>query len=73
MKITAIQKFYRHFLECDKENIQQQDNIFDDCIKTEKEQMKSAFIAGIFARDFMKNDDFDLDKQFDKFYYKEFD
>ena len=35
--------------------------------------MKSAFIAGIFARDLMKNDDFDLDEQFDKFYYKEFD
>lgn len=70
MKITALQTFFRYMLNNPKEN---QDVNFDACIKIEKEQMKSAFVAGIFARDLMKNDDFSLDKQFDKFYYKEFD
>lgn len=70
MKRTALQYFYEYYLENKNEN---QDVNFDANIKNEKEQMKSAFIAGIFARDLMKNDDFDLDEQFDKFYYKEFD
>jgi hypothetical protein len=73
MEITAVQKFYRYFLKCEEGNIQRDDMFFDDCIKTEKEQMKSAFIAGIFARDFMSQPDFDINKYFDKFYYKKFD
>lgn len=69
MKKTALTLFYEYYLHNKNEH---QGVNFDANIKNEKEQMKSAFIAGIFARDLMKNDDFDLDKQFDKFYYKEF-
>ena len=70
MKKTALQYFYEYYLNNENEN---QDVNFDANIKNEKEQMKSAFIAGIFARDFMNKPNFDLDKQFDKWYYKEFD
>lgn len=73
MSITAVQSLFRYFLDKENNDIKDEDNNFDYCIKLEKEQMKSAFIAGIFARDLMKNDDFDLDKQFNKFYYKKFD
>lgn len=74
-KYTPVQNMYKSYLSfIDEENdfndeLEDMDNAFNEIIESEKKKLKEFFVAGMFAKDFVKESDFDLDKYFDKVYY----
>lgn len=74
-KYTPAQNLFNTYLDLIDEENEFNDELedlqiaFDEIIILEKEKLKEFFVAGMFAKDFMKESDFDLDKYFDKVYY----
>lgn len=74
-KHTPVQNLFNTYLDLiDEENdfndeLEDLQIAFDKIIISEKEKLKEFFVAGMFAKDFMKESDFDLDKYFNKVYY----
>lgn len=74
-KYTPVQNLFNTYLDLIDEENEFNDELedlqiaFDEIIIFEKEKLKEFFVAGMFAKDFMKESDFDLDKYFNKVYY----
>lgn len=74
-KYTPVQNLFNTYLDLIDEENEFNDELedlqiaFDEIIILEKEKFKEVFVAGMFAKDFMKESDFDLDKYFNKVYY----
>lgn len=74
-KYTPVQNLFKTYLDLiDEENdfndeLEDLQIAFDEIIISEKEKLKEFFVAGMFAKDFVKESDFDLDKYFNKVYY----
>lgn len=74
-KYTPVQNLFNSYLDLIDEENEFNDELedlqiaFDEIIILEREKLKEFFVAGMFAKDFMKESDFDLDKYFNKVYY----
>lgn len=74
-KHTPVQNLFNSYLGLIDEENEFNDELedlqiaFDEIIILEREKLKEFFVAGMFAKDFMKESDFDLDKYFNKVYY----
>lgn len=75
---TPVQNLFKTYLSLiDEENdfndeLEDLENAFNEIIISEKEILKQFFVAGMFAKDKIKDPNFDLDNYFDKFYYTTF-
>lgn len=74
-KYTPVQNLFETYLSLiDEENefndeLEDLENAFNEIIVSEKEKLKEFFVAGMFAKDFVKEKDFDLENYFNKVYY----
>jgi len=74
---TPIQEFMTYLVDNFKESAKSEkrtDKLFEKLLEKEKDALKMAFVAGMFARDIQAAApfDFDFETVFEKYYYKTF-